>query len=231
MNTTPLHVLIVDDDPGIRQVIAFALEDAGMRTTEVDSGQRAVAELRRLDPDMVILDIGMPGIDGFETCRAIRQISGVPVLFLTARDEEINRVLGFELGADDYVTKPFSPRELVLRVRAILTRLRGGRQDEEILRHHALEMVPARHRCTLGGVAVDLTATEFQVLAAQLRAGARVLSRDRLIRLIYGDSAQHSGRTIDSHIRNVRHKAAAMGYPDVIATVHGVGVKLGTCRN
>ncbi|MDV7141197.1 response regulator transcription factor [Tropicimonas sp. TH_r6] len=230
MQAASNQILIIDDDPGIREVIAIALEDGGLRCRQASNGQAGLVELRRSPPDLVILDIGMPEMDGFETCRAIRRHSAVPILFLTARDEEINRILGFELGGDDYVTKPFSPRELVLRVKAILARANGALQREERLRHGVLEMVPERHHCTLDGQSVELTATEFQLLAALLRAGERVLTRDQLIQSVYGVSAQHSDRTVDSHIRNLRRKAAALGVPDLVATVHGVGLKLGTCR-
>lgn len=229
MTAKPSHVLVADDDPQIRAIITMALEDAGMAVTEVENGRRAVTETGRLSPDIVIMDVGMPEMDGFDACRAIRKTSAVPLLFLTARDEEVNRVVGFELGADDYVCKPFSPRELVLRVRAILERARGARADA-VLRAGDLAMDPPRHVATLGGAALELTGTEFAILRGVLEAGERVLSRDKLIRGVYGAASQMSDRTIDSHIRNIRQKAARLGYDDVIATVHGVGVKLGTCR-
>ncbi len=224
------HVLVVDDDPNIREVIAIALEEAGMQVTEVENGRRAVTEVGRLAPDIVIMDVGMPELDGFDACRAIRRSSAVPLLFLTARDEEVNRVVGFELGADDYVCKPFSPRELVLRVRAILDRARGGRQDDSALRAGDLVLEPLRHVCTLGGAALALTGTEFAILRAFVEARGRVLSRDQLIRAVYGSNSQMSDRTVDSHIRNIRQKAAVLGFAEVIETVHGVGLKLGPCR-
>ncbi len=223
------HVLVVDDDPHIREIISISLEGAGMTVTEVENGQRAVTEVARLSPDMVIMDVGMPEMDGFDACRAIRRKSSVPLLFLTARGEEVNRVVGFELGADDYVCKPFSPRELVLRVRAILDRAQGPSPDATIATGD-LSMDPLRHVCTLGDKSLDLTGTEFSILRAFLEARDRVLSRDQLIRAVYGDNNHMSDRTIDSHIRNIRQKADALGYADVIATVHGVGLKLGSCR-
>lgn len=221
------HVLVVDDDPHIRDVIAIALEDAGMAVTQAADGQRGVIEARRLTPDLVVMDIGMPELDGFGACRAIRRTSTVPILFLTARDEEIDRVLGFELGADDYVSKPFSPRELVLRIRAILARGKG--QGADRLRHGDLVLDPAGHTCALGDQEMALTGTEFSILKVFLEAPERVVSRDQLIQAVYGAHAQHSGRTVDSHIRNIRSKAAALGCADVISTVHGVGLKLGRC--
>lgn len=227
---TASHVLVAEDDPHIREIITMALEDAGMTVTEVENGQRAVTEVGRMSPDLVVMDVGMPEMDGFEACRAIRRSSSVPLLFLTARDEEVNRVVGFELGADDYVCKPFSPRELVLRIRAILDRARGGRSDDR-LTHGALSMAPASHSCTLGGAPMDLTGTEFAILRVFLEAPERVLSRDQLIRAVYGANSQMSGRTVDSHMRNIRQKAASLGFSEVLTTVHGVGVKLGRCQN
>lgn len=229
MTSDASHVLVVDDDPHIREIITISLEDAGMTVTEVENGQRAVTEVSRLAPDMVIMDVGMPELDGFDACRAIRRHSAVPLLFLTARDEEVNRVVGFELGADDYVCKPFSPRELVLRVRAILDRAKGPSQDAGISAGD-LAMEPMRHLCTIGGTPLDLTGTEFSILRAFLDARDRIMSRDQLIRSVYGDNNRMSDRTIDSHIRNIRQKAAQLGYADVITTVHGVGLKLGSCR-
>ncbi|MEM9344865.1 MAG: response regulator transcription factor [Pseudomonadota bacterium] len=224
------HVLIADDDPHIRQVIGIALEDAGMTVTEVENGKRAVTEAQRLSPDLVVLDVGMPEMDGFEACKAIRKRSDVPLLFLTARDEEINRVVGFELGADDYVVKPFSPRELVLRVRAILGRTREKIAEQPIVSHGDLTMDAERHLCQFAGETVELTGTEFGLLRALCEAPERVLSREQLIRAAYGANMHLSDRTVDSHIRNIRGKAAKAGYDDVIATVHGVGLKLGSCQ-
>jgi len=223
------HVLVVDDDPHIREIIRITFEDEGLTVAQASNGQRAVDEVRRLAPDLVIMDVGMPEMDGFAACRAIRAHSQVPILFLTARDEEVSRVLGFELGGDDYVCKPFSPRELVLRVRVILGRARGA-SESAALRHGELALDRARHRCILGEAAIELTGTEFGILAALAERPGQVLSRDRLIRRVYGDNSQLSGRTVDSHIRNIRQKTAAQGYDDVIATVHGVGVRLGSCR-
>ena len=231
MTGTAAHVLVVDDDPHIREVIGIALEDAGMRISQAANGQRAVAEARRLSPDLVVMDVGMPELDGFGACREIRRTSAVPILFLTARDDEIDRVLGFELGADDYVCKPFSPRELVLRVRAILARAKGRANADAPLEHGDLRLDPVRHVCMLAERELELTGTEFALLAVFASAPERVLSRDQLIRAVYGDNNRMSDRTVDSHIRNIRAKASAVGYPDLIATVHGVGLKLGKCQH
>lgn len=221
------HILIVDDDPKIRDVIRIALQGAGMRTTEAANGKAALTHAGREAIDLVLLDIGMPQMDGFECCKQIRARSDLPVLFLTAQDDEIDRVLGFQLGADDFVAKPFSPRELVLRIKAILAR--GRRAAPQALRHGSLELDLSAHACRIGGAAIDLTATEFQLLAALLRRPGQVQDRNALIEALYGANTAMSGRTIDSHIRNIRAKAAQAGCEDIITTVHGVGVKLGIC--
>ena len=205
-----------------------------MRVAEAADGRAALASMARNEPDLVVLDIGMPGMDGFQTCRAIREGSDVPILFLTARDDEIDRVLSFELGGDDHVCKPFSPRELVLRLRAILKRRDPlpsppELRVDDVVCHADLVMIPAQHSCSLGGKPVSLTGTEFGVLLCLLRAPAQIRTRGQLIAAVYGPNTSLSDRTIDSHLRNIRQKALALGYDDVIETIHGVGVKLGPC--
>lgn len=224
------EILIVDDDAHIRDVIRFALEDVGMMVREASNGQLALREVAARTPDIVVLDIGMPELDGFETCKVLRRSHQMPILFLTARDDEIDRVLGFELGADDYVSKPFSPRELVLRIRAILARAQGRNGADHKLNHGALSMAPESHECAIGDERMQLTAIEFSLLKALMSAPERVLSRNQLIDLVYGHNTYLSDRTVDSHIRNIRQKALALGCEDVIQTVRGVGVKLGTCQ-
>jgi len=223
------HIVIIDDEASIREVLRFSLEDAGMRVTEHADGKSALSKLTSDAPDLVVLDIGMPGMDGFQTCREIRQHSQVPILFLTARDDEIDRVLSFELGGDDHVSKPFSPRELLLRIRAILRRRDVVDTREEVLRFEDLEMIPAQHLCRLDGRNVSLTGIEFGVLATLLRAPAQIRSRNQIIEAVYGSNTNLSDRTVDSHLRNIRQKALALGYDDIIETVHGIGVKLGRC--
>ena len=224
------EILIVDDDAHIRDVIRFALEDAGMAVREAANGQVALREVSSRSPDIVVLDIGMPELDGFETCKALRRSHQMPILFLTARDDEIDRVLGFELGADDYVAKPFSPRELVLRIRAILARAQGRVATDQRLSHGALSMTPESHECAVADTRLQLTAIEFSLLKALLSAPERVLSRNQLIDVVYGHNTYLSDRTVDSHIRNIRQKALALGCEDIIQTVRGVGVKLGSCQ-
>ena len=220
------HVLIVDDDPKIRDIIRIALEAEGMHSIEASNGEIALTHIGREKIDLVVLDIGMPKMDGFDCCKAIRAKTDLPVLFLTARDDEIDRVLGFQLGADDFVPKPFSPRELVLRIKAILSRAKATNRQQ---RHGQLSLDAAGHLCRIAEQQLDLTATEFQLLASLLAHPDHVHDRSQLIQAIYGVNSTMSGRTIDSHVRNIRAKAAEVGCNDIIVTIHGVGIKLGPC--
>lgn len=160
-----MKILLVDDDPGLRDLVGLALERAGFRVVTASDGQIALTHAARETPDLIVLDIGLPELDGFEVCRRIRTRSEVPILFLTARDDEIDLILGLEMGADDYVTKPFSPRELVARVRAILKRTSGPRPTF-VMSHGRITLDPGAHTCRLDGQSVPLTATEFTLLAA-----------------------------------------------------------------
>lgn len=208
-------------------VVRVALEKAGMLVREAGNGRMALDAFDRGGVDLAVLDVGMPDMSGFDCCRAIRAKSGVPILFLTAQDDEIDRVLGFELGADDYVAKPFSPRELALRVKAILAR--GRPAGVGVLRHGDLSVDFNRHVCMLGGTDLDLTATEFSLIKILLEQPGFVVDRHALINGAYAGNSSLSGRTVDSHIRNIRAKAAALGYADLIETVRGVGLRLGPC--
>ena len=225
------RILVADDDPHIREVICFALRRAGMETVEAATGAEALARAKAEAPSLVVLDIGMPEMDGLDVCRALRRTSEVPILFLSARDEEIDRVVGLELGADDYVTKPFSPRELVARVNAILKRLqpRPAETAETVLSHGALRLDPETRIASFLAAEIALTATEFAILARLLRRPEIVLSRGQIMDAAYGPSIHVSDRTVDSHIRNIRAKLAAAGCEGGIVTIHGVGFKLGPC--
>lgn len=228
----PASILVVDDDPAIRSVITFALEKAGHRTHVAGDGREALALFSAEDPDLVVLDIGMPEMDGFATCREIRKVSEAPILFLSARDEEIDRVLGLELGGDDYVTKPFSPRELVARVGAILKRSRGmldARPDVPRLGRGVLSLDPEGHRTFVGEQPVLLTAQEFAILRALVSRPNQVFGRERILELAWPDAIHVSDRTVDSHIRNIRAKLGTAGCTTAIETVHGVGFRLGPC--
>jgi two-component system OmpR family response regulator len=223
------RVLIVDDDAHIREVIRFALEDSGFDVHEASTGVTALEQLNKTVFDLVLLDIGMPEMDGFETCKAIRFDSSVPIVFLTARDDEIDRVLGFELGADDYVPKPFSPRELVLRVKAILKRSNDVRKTEETPMLGVLTLHMDAHMACIKGADMGLTAREFALLSCMAAAPQRVFSKIALIDHVYGNNIYLSDRTVDSHIRNLRAKARKLGCEDLISTVHGIGMKMGAC--
>jgi two-component system OmpR family response regulator len=223
------RVLIADDEPNIREVINFALERAGFATITARNGSEALQQVRRGPVDLIVLDIGMPEMDGLEVCRQIRKTSDVPILFLSARDEEIDRVLGLEIGGDDYVTKPFSARELVARINVILKRSRGGEKRAQALSHGTVRLDAARHAVWFGETTLTLTALEFEILTAFLGRPELVFNREQLMEAAYGGGTYVSDRTIDSHIRNLRAKFAEAGCTSVIETVHGVGFRLGTC--
>jgi two-component system OmpR family response regulator len=223
----PARILLVDDDPNLREVARYALEQAGFAVEQAANGRDALAAAERRAPDLIVLDVRMPELDGLEVCRALRKTSSVPIVFLSSADEEIDRVLGLELGGDDYLGKPFSPRELVARVKAVLRRREpapGEAAPAKILRRGRLSLDGDRFEASWDGRAVILTVTEFNLLAALLRAPGKVFTRDELIARAY-DGNVVSERTIDSHLRRVRQKFAALG-AEVIETVHGVGYRL-----
>ena len=222
------RILIADDEPHIREVICFALERSGMTTVTARNGAETLVEFRRGKVDLIVLDIGMPEMDGLEVCRQVRKSSEVPILFLSARDEEIDRVLGLEIGGDDYVTKPFSPRELVARVNAILKRTAVKAEPKgRVMARGALRLDAGRHSVLLADRPVELTGLEFAILEALLTRPEMVFARETLMAAAYGPGTYVADRTIDSHVRNIRAKFAEAGCGDVIATVHGVGFRLG----
>jgi two-component system, OmpR family, response regulator len=228
------RILIVDDEGHIREVIRVALKKAGMDVIDARDGKEALTRFAADRPDLIVLDIGMPEFDGLDVCREIRKSSDVPILFLSARDEEIDRILGLEIGGDDYVTKPFSPRELVARVNVILRRL-GPRNGEaktgpSALTQGGLLIDAEQHVASFAGTPLKLTAIEFGVLRAFLTRPTSVFNREQLMRAAYQLNIQVSDRTIDSHIRNIRAKLAALACDNVIETIHGVGFKLGRCE-
>lgn len=232
MKTMPHTVLIADDDPHIRELLAFALAKAGMATVEAEDGDAALAKARSHAPDLIILDINMPRMDGLEVCRRLRAISEVPVLFLSSRDDEIDRVLGLEMGADDYVVKPFSPREVVARVGAILKRSNGQRAPEAPAKarsHGRLSLDPDGWQASWAGTKVNLTATEFQLLQVLAATPNKVFARDEIIDRLHGPGFAITDRTVDSHIRHIRQKFGAAGALDVIETRAGIGYRIGAC--
>jgi two-component system OmpR family response regulator len=229
-------ILVTDDDGHIREIVRFALEQAGHTVAEAADGAEAWDKLQRQDFDLIVLDVLMPEVDGLELCRRVRARSTVPIVFLSSRDEELDRILGLELGADDYITKPFSPRELVARVKAALrryeeiralTQQRGGEPStaSRIIAHAGLNMDPTRHECSFEGAPVVLTVTEFGLLLSLLRQPGRVYSRQQLVEQAYGSDHYISERTVDSHIRRVRQKLQRAG-ADLIETVYGLGYRM-----
>jgi two-component system OmpR family response regulator len=221
------HILVVDDEARIREVVQYALEKEGFRVTGVDTGAAALAAVSRGDVDLVVLDVMLPGIDGLEVCRRLRAKSATPILFLSARGEEIDRVVGLEVGGDDYIAKPFSPRELVARVRAILRRADGvvdPAAARKVLVHGRVRIDLERHEVRCGDELVHLTPTEFGVLAALIERPGIVLSRGQLMQRAYSFDNHVTERTIDTHVRRIRAKFREQG-EDPIATVHGVGYK------
>ncbi len=216
-------LLLVEDDDSIGRLVKQYLEQQdSWRVVWLRSGEGAMAELRQHPVRLVVLDIGLPGIDGFEVCRRIRAGSSVPIIMLTARDEEADRVAGLEIGADDYVAKPFSPRELSARIKAILRRSEQRNEDEVL---SAREIVVRRdsHEVTVGGAPVELTSKEFDLLACFLEHPGIVLSRERLLDLVWGMTYPGGTRTVDMHVAQLRRK---LGDAEGIRTVRGAGYKL-----
>ncbi len=225
-------ILIADDDPHIRQLLAFSLGKAGLDTVEAGDGEEALAAVEAKQPDLVVLDINMPKMDGLEVCRRLRAKGDLPILFLSSRDDEIDRVLGIELGADDYVVKPFSPREVVARVMAILRRSQSKAASPlsvGSLERGQLKLDIEGWKAFWGGSEVGLTVTEFGMLKVLAAGPGRVFTRDMIIDQIHGPGFAITDRTIDSHIRNMRAKFAGVGGHDLIETRPGVGYSIGRC--
>ena len=227
----PRTVLVVDDDPHIRELLIFALNKAGFHTVEAADGEAALASVAAAPPDLVVLDINMPRMDGLEVCRRLRGSGDLPILFLSSRDDEIDRVVGIELGADDYVVKPFSPREVVARVQAVLRRTaaRPPVVAGPAIRHGALRLDLDGWRAEWAGAEVALTLTEFSILRTLAAHPAKVFSRDAIIDRLHGPGFAITDRTIDSHIRNLRAKFATLGAVDLIETRAGIGYSVGAC--
>ncbi len=229
-----LRILVADDDPHIRDVLDFALSKNGHETIMAKDGEQAVRLFAEKSPDLVVLDVGMPELDGLEVCKRIRRESDVPILFLSARDDEIDRILGLEIGGDDYLTKPFSPRELVTRIGVIMRRMAriGTTTTADLpdeLSHGELTLDRSRHEVAMSGDPVSLTSTEFAIVAALLERPGQIFDRGKLTARAYPANVHVSDRTIDSHIRNIRAKFAAAGSTSVIDTLHGIGIRLGRC--
>ena len=225
-------ILLVDDDPHIRDVVRFAFEKTGMNISIATDGKEALRQFDRNVHDLIVLDVGMPEMDGLEVCRQIRKTAETPILFLSARDEEIDRILGLEIGGDDYVTKPFSPRELVARVNAILRRTRSTPPPSEskTFTHGELVIDADARAASFQDKPIALTALEFSILRTLLARPGFVFTRELILDAAYAGNIHVADRTIDSHIRNIRAKMAAAGCDSAIETVHGVGFKIGRCE-
>ncbi|MEI6893246.1 MAG: response regulator transcription factor [Colwellia sp.] len=224
-------ILVVDDDPHIREVISFSLARANFDTVEAVDGKQALEMFKVEQPDLIILDVGMPELEGTDVCKIIRQESQVPLVFLSARDDEIDRILGLELGADDYITKPFSTRELVARIKTILRRSNLTKQMEVTSNEvtHGFLLINTDTRDVLWNKKkLELTATEFQMLYTMAKRPNHVFSRELLMDGSYSHNVAVSDRTIDSHLRRIRNKFKSVGGAP-IDTLHGVGYRVNTC--
>ena len=222
----PALILIVEDEPKIAELLRDYLQQSGYATHWIDNGDNVDEWVRRSDPDLVLLDLMLPGKDGLTVCRELRVHSQVPIVMVTARVDEIDRLIGLELGADDYVCKPFSPREVVARVKAMLRRIEMMRADPAAA-YPGLSIDEDRFCATIGETELELTAVEFRLLALLASQPGRVFSRDQLMDRIYIDGRIVSDRTVDSHVKNLRQKIQnAIGSGDMIRSIYGVGYKL-----
>ncbi len=219
-------VLVVEDEPKIAKLAAEYLGHAGFRVASASTGREALVGVRSLVPDLVVLDLGLPDIDGLDVARTLRGRSNVPIVMLTGRGDESDRIAGLELGADDYVTKPFSPKELVARVRAVLRRSEMRTEPRDLIRVADVTLDVPRMRVTVGERAVELTPTEFQLLATLAREPGRVFTRGQLLDAVHGVAFESYERAIDAHVKNIRRKLEPdPREPRYVLTVHGVGYR------
>ena len=219
-------ILVVDDEPHIVRLARDYLERAGFTVSTAGDGPAALRQARAGRPDLVVLDLGLPGLDGLDVARALRRDSTVPIIMLTARTDESDRIVGLELGADDYVTKPFSPKELVARVRAVLRRVEAASAPADVIRIGDIELDVPRMRSTVAGRRVELTPTEFELLATMARQPGRVFTRSQLLDAVHGVAFESYERAIDAHVKNIRRKLEPEPHaPRYLLTVFGVGYR------
>ena len=224
-------ILVVDDEPRIVELARDYLEHAGFRVLTASDGQAALDSARRDRPDLVVLDLGLPGLDGLDVTRELRRDGSMPIVMVTARDDEVDKLLGLELGADDYLTKPFSPRELVARVKAVLRRTDRPVEAADLIRVGDLELDVPRMRTEVAGRSIDLTPTEFTLLATLARQPGRIFTRSQLLDALHGVAFESYERAIDSHIKNLRRKVEPdPRQPRYVLTVYGVGYRLADDR-
>jgi two-component system phosphate regulon response regulator PhoB len=222
----PDTILIVDDEPDVIDLLVYNLQKAGYKTATARDGVTALQKARDEIPSLIVLDLMLPQMDGTEVCRHLKadpKTAHIPIIMLTAKAEEVDRVVGLELGADDYVTKPFSPREIALRVRGVLRRASGKTAPAEVLKCGDITVDIAKHEATVKGKVVDLTATEFKLLSTLLERRGRVQSRDRLLTDVWGYEGDVDTRTVDTHMRRLREKLGKAA--DYVETVRGVGYR------
>ena len=223
------RILTIEDDERIRTAVKLALEDEGWKVDEAETGEDALERFSQAPTDVVLIDIMLPGVDGFEVCRSIRRMSDVPIIMVTARDDTHDIVAGLEAGADDYLTKPFQPKELSARIRALLRRVRTTDSGATHLRFGDLEIVPEEGVVRRGGDEVHLTKTEFRLLLELANSPGRVLSREVLLERVWGHGYFADGRLVDVHVRRLRTKVEAdAANPRHVVTVRGLGYKLQT---
>jgi len=219
-------ILVVDDELKITRLLRDYLQQAGFRVVTAADGPAALTVARAARPDMIVLDLGLPGLDGLDVTRTLRKTSDVPIIMLTARAEEADRIVGLELGADDYLVKPFSPKELVARVRAVLRRVDASVEAPEFVRAGNLEIDTAKRTVNAGGRAIDLTPTEFELLLHFARSPGRVYTRSQLLDALHGVAFESYERAIDAHMKNLRRKLEPdPAHPQYLLTVYGVGYK------
>ena len=219
-------ILVVDDEPKIVQLARDYLEHAGFEVVTAQNGKTALAIVRADKPDLIVLDLGLPEMDGLDVTRSIRKFSNVPIIMLTARAEETDKLIGLEIGADDYMTKPFSPKELVARVRVVLRRLESASIGADIIRTADLTLDLPRLKVTIGDRAIEVTPTEFELLATLARQPGRIFTRAQLLDAVHGVAFESYERAIDAHIKNIRRKIEPNPRePHYILTVYGVGYK------
>jgi two-component system, OmpR family, alkaline phosphatase synthesis response regulator PhoP len=224
-------ILVVDDEPRIVELARDYLEHAGFRVITASDGPTALDSARRDRPDLVVLDLGLPGLDGLDVTRELRRDGSMPIVMVTARDDEVDKLLGLELGADDYLTKPFSPRELVARIKAVLRRTDRPVEAADVIRVGDLQLDVPRMRTEVGGRSVDLTPTEFTLLATLARQPGRIFTRSQLLDALHGIAFESYERAIDSHIKNLRRKLEPdPRQPRYVLTVYGVGYRLADDR-
>ena len=225
-------ILVVDDEPAIVQLARDYLEHAGFAVVTAADGTTALATIRQRQPDLIVLDLGLPGTDGLDVTRAVRRDSTTPIVMLTARDDELDKLLGLELGADDYLTKPFSPRELVARVKAVLRRAAPQAAPSDIIRAADVTLDVPRMRADVAGRALDLTPTEFGLLATLAARPGRIFTRSQLLDALRGVAFETYERSIDTHVKNLRRKLEPdPRAPRYVLTVYGVGYRFADDRD